>query len=176
MSLRAAVPAIVVAALIFLFWRGLQMDPGQIPSPFIGKPAPAFDLEDLRDPGKRVLLGDLSGQAFVLNVWGTWCPGCRQEHMTLMRIGREGLVPLVGMNWRDERQAALAYLQQSGDPFSVIGRDEDGSAAIDWGVYGAPETFLVDAGGIVVYKHIGPLDYGTWEREFVARIGKMRAQ
>lgn len=170
MSVRAALPALIVAVLIVMFYFGLQRNPGVIPSPFIGKPAPDFNLEDLRDPERRVRLADFKGQPFALNVWGTWCVGCRQEHTTLMRISRDAGLPLIGMNWRDERSAALSYLQQSGDPFNAIGRDESGAAAIDWGVYGAPETFLVDAGGTVVYKHIGPLDYATWQREFVGRV------
>ena len=176
MSLRAAVPAIFVVGLIVLFVRGLNMDPTRIPSPFIGKPAPEFDLEDLREPGKRVRLTDLVGAPFALNVWGTWSVGCRQEHTTLMRIRRDGRVPLVGMNWRDEREAALAYLARDGDPFVAVGSDIDGAAAIDWGVYGAPETFLVDASGTVVYKHIGPLDYDTWQREFLERVDAMEGR
>ncbi len=175
MSVRTAVPAIIVLGLIVLFIRGLQHDPGAIPSPFIGKPAPAFDLEALRDPDARVRLADFAGRPFALNVWGTWCVGCRQEHATLMRIRRDNQIPLVGMNWRDERDIALAYLASEGDPFAAIGRDANGSAAIDWGVYGAPETFLVDAQGRVVHKHIGPLDYATWQEEFIGRLETMGA-
>jgi cytochrome c biogenesis protein CcmG/thiol:disulfide interchange protein DsbE len=167
---KALLPAAVVVVLIGLFWRGLQLDPGTIPSPFIGKKAPALDLPPLLADERRVVLADWLGRPFVVNVWGTWCRECYREHDTLLRIKAQGLIPIVGLNWRDERERAVAYLTQAGNPFAAVGFDPDGGAAIDWGVYGAPETFLVDASGTVIHKHIGPLDWATWERDFVARI------
>ena len=172
MSWKAALPAAFVVALVALFLRGLtsSQKQGEIRSPFIGKPAPTFDLESLHEPTARVALSQFRGRPFLVNVWGTWCVGCRQEHATLMRIKATGTVPIVGFNWRDERPAALSYLGQAGDPYAAVGYDPNGAAAIDWGVYGAPETFLVDASGTVVHKFIGPLDWSSWQNEFVARL------
>jgi cytochrome c biogenesis protein CcmG/thiol:disulfide interchange protein DsbE len=106
----------------------------------------------------------------VLNVWGTWCAGCRDEHETLLAISRQNAVPLVGLNWRDESEAAKSWLVQLGNPYSVVAVDSAGRTAIDFGVYGAPETFLIDAGGIVQYRHVGPMTADVWEREFLARL------
>lgn len=170
MSLRSALPAIVVALLIALFYGGLKLDPRVIDSPFIGKPAPQFNMEDLFDPAARVASESWAGQAYVLNVWGTWCPECYREHETLLRIQAQSKIPLVGLNWRDERARAQQYLQQSGNPFARVGFDPDGRNAIDWGVYGAPETFLISASGEVLHKHTGALDWATWQRDFVARV------
>ncbi|MFK7888653.1 MAG: DsbE family thiol:disulfide interchange protein [Gammaproteobacteria bacterium] len=171
MTLRSALPALLVLALIVLFYGGLKLgDPGRLDSPFIGKPAPRFDMPDLFDSRARVSIDRFAGQPFVLNVWGTWCPECYREHDTLLRIAEQGLVPLVGLNWRDERAKAVAYLQQAGNPFAQVGSDPDGRNAIDWGVYGAPETFLIDASGTVIHKHIGALDWATWQNDFLARL------
>lgn len=171
MTWRSALPALVVLALIVLFYRGLQLgDPGRLASPFIGKPAPRFDMPSLFDATERVVIDRFAGQPFVLNVWGTWCPECYREHETLLRIAEQGTVPLVGLNWRDERGKAVAYLQQAGNPFTMVGSDPDGRNAIDWGVYGAPETFLIDASGTVIHKHIGALDWATWEEDFLGRL------
>ncbi len=170
MSLRSALPALIVLILIVLFWGGLKMDPSKIESPFIGKPAPRFDMDDLFDAEQRVEIGDWAGKPFVLNVWGTWCPECYREHDTLLRIARQGRIPLIGLNWRDERDRAQAYLSKAGNPFVRVGFDPDGRNAIDWGVYGAPETFLIDASGTVLHKHIGALNWATWESDFLGRL------
>lgn len=170
MTLRSALPALIVLALIVLFWGGLKLDPRKIDSPYIGKTAPRFDMEDLFAPDERVVIDQWTGKPFVLNVWGTWCPECYREHDTLLRIKAEGRIPVVGLNWRDERGKAQQYLAQSGNPFDRVGFDPDGRNAIDWGVYGAPETFLVDERGVVVHKHIGALDWATWQRDFIARL------
>lgn len=170
MSWRTLVPVAVAIGLIILLGRGLQLTPGKIPSPFIGKPAPDFDLPSLHAPEVRVTRADWLGRPFVVNVWGTWCPECYREHATLLRIKQEGRIPLVGINWRDDRASAMRYLQEAGDPFAAVGFDPQGDAAIDWGVYGAPETFLVDAGGVVIYKHFGAIDWDIWQTEFVQRV------
>jgi cytochrome c biogenesis protein CcmG/thiol:disulfide interchange protein DsbE len=167
---RFLVPAIAFAALIGFFVVGLQRDPGQIPSPLIGKPAPAFALESLGDPSWKVGSGDFAGRPWLLNVWATWCAGCRDEHEALLAIARENAVPIMGLNWVDDRALALRWLEQLGNPYVAVAYDPEGRTAIDWGVYGAPETFLIDAGGRVVKKHIGPLTLETWRRDFVPLI------
>jgi cytochrome c biogenesis protein CcmG/thiol:disulfide interchange protein DsbE len=112
----------------------------------------------------------------VLNVWGTWCVGCRQEHGALLEIAQRGEVPIVGINWKDDREQALRWLRELGNPYVVNGSDDEGRVAIDWGVYGAPETFLVDGTGKVIFKHIAPLTVEIWERDFVPRIRQAGGQ
>ncbi len=164
---RFLLPAIAFASLIGFFVVGLHRDPGAIPSPFIGKPAPAFSLESLGDPGWKVGTADFAGRPWLLNVWATWCAGCRDEHPVLLAIARENRAPLVGLNWRDDRTLALGWLAQLGNPYVSVAFDPEGRTAIDWGVYGAPETFLIDAEGRVTKKHVGPLTMEVWQREFL---------
>lgn len=158
---------IVFAILVGFFVFGLQQDPGRLPSPLVGKPAPAFSLESLGDPAWKVGSADFAGRPWLLNVWATWCVGCREEHEALMAIARARQVPMVGLNWRDDRALALRWLAQLGNPYVAVAYDPQGRTAIDWGVYGAPETFLIDADGNVVQKHVGPLSMAIWERDFV---------
>jgi len=164
---RFLVPAIAFAVLVGFFIVGLKLDPGEIPSPFIGKPAPAFAVESLAEPGRKTGTADFAGKPWVLNVWATWCGGCRQEHGTLLAIARQNRVPIVGLNWRDDRVLAMRWLVELGNPYVDVAFDPEGHVAIDWGVYGAPETFLMDANGRVVKKHIGALTPAVWEREFL---------
>jgi len=166
-SLRFLVPAVVFAALVGFFIVGLQRDPSEIRSPLIGKPAPAFALESLGDPSVRVGSADFPGRPWLLNVWATWCGGCRQEHETLLAIAHENRVPLMGLNWRDERPLALQWLAQLGNPYVSVAFDPVGRTAIDWGVYGAPETFLIGADGKVLHKRIGVMTLEIWRNEFL---------
>jgi cytochrome c biogenesis protein CcmG/thiol:disulfide interchange protein DsbE len=163
---RFLLPAIAFAVLVGFFVVGLQRDPGNIPSPLIGKAAPAFSLESLGDPAWKVGTADFTGRPWLLNVWATWCGGCRDEHATLLAIARENRLPIVGLNWRDDRALALGWLTQLGNPYVSVAYDPEGRTAIDWGVYGAPETFLIDGEGRVVRKHVGPLTMDIWRRDF----------
>ena len=182
MKLRFLVPAAIFAVLIatfgFMLYRtgSGDYDPKIIESPLLGKPAPAFRLQTVEDPTKYVATTDFAGQVYVLNVWGTWCVGCRQEHPALLAIAKQGLVPIVGLDTKDELANAQRWLSMLGNPYVATAWDFDGRAAIDWGVYGAPETFLVDAKGIVIYKYIGPLSVQAWESEFVPRILRARGE
>jgi len=160
----------VVTLVVFLAVGLLRGDPRALPSPFIGKPAPTFELPTLEDPDMTIGSADLSGKFTLVNVWATWCGGCRTEHPFLLELAANNTIPIYGINWRDQRGEAMRWLQNLGDPYVASGFDADGRVGIDWGVYGAPETFLVDANGIVVYKHLGPLDRQSWEKEFVPRI------
>jgi cytochrome c biogenesis protein CcmG/thiol:disulfide interchange protein DsbE len=169
-SLRYLFPALGFAILVGFFVVGLHRDPGSIPSPLIGKPAPAFTLESLGDPSWKLSPSDFHGRPWVLNVWATWCVGCRQEHETLVAIARENRVPIMGLDWRDDRALALRWLAQLGNPYASVAYDPEGRTAIDWGVYGAPETFLIDASGRIVWKHVGPLTMEAWERDFLPRL------
>ena len=167
---RYLIPIIAFALLVVVFRVGLDRDPTFVPSPLIGKPAPAFDLPRLGEPDIRLTDSDLRGRVRLVNVWATWCGGCRQEHDTLLQIARLGVVPIIGLNWKDDEQLAQQWLEQLGNPYVATGFDGDGRVAIDWGVYGAPETFLIDANGVVLYKHIAPLNMDTFKSEFMPRI------
>ncbi len=171
---RFLIPIVLFGILVVVFSIGLNLDPSFVPSPLIGKPVPSFSLARLNYPDQLVSDADLRGQVSLLNVWATWCVGCRQEHETLNQIAGLGDVPIYGLNWKDDAEQASAWLARLGDPYVASGFDEDGKVAIDWGVYGAPETFLVDADGIILYRHISPLTMEIWQSEFVPRIKKAR--
>jgi cytochrome c biogenesis protein CcmG, thiol:disulfide interchange protein DsbE len=176
MKLRFLLPVILFGLLFATFAFMLHRtenegyDPKIIQSPLLGKPAPTFRLQQVEDPTKFVDTRDFAGQVYVLNAWGTWCGGCRQEHPALLAIARQQLIPIVGLDTKDELANAQSWLTQLGNPYVATAFDPDGRAAIDWGVYGAPESFLVDAKGIVIYKYIGPLSLPVWQQEFVPRI------
>lgn len=143
-----------------------------IASALIGKPAPEVSLPDVLDPDKTVTLSQFKGQWTLVNVWGTWCVECRAEHSVLLDIQREGRVKLFGLDYKEEDpRAPLQWLQQLGNPYDAVGADVEGRAAIDFGVYGAPESFLVDPSGIVVKKQVGPLSSEGWKRDFVPLMG-----
>jgi len=168
---RYVLPLVAVAALLVFLVMGLRHgDPRALPSPFIGKPAPEFELPTLKDPTVRIGSKDLAGNYALVNVWATWCVMCRQEHPFLLELARQKAIPIYGINWRDSRPEAMRWLDQLGDPYIASAYDEDGNVGIDWGVYGAPETFLIDPDGTVLYKHLGPLDPIVWQQEFVARM------
>lgn len=155
--LRFAVIGVVFALFIGLFWVGLGLNPRELPSPLIGKPAPEFRVPELFDPSRELSNTDLKDKVSVVNVWASWCTSCRAEHRYLLALRNQG-VRLVGLNYKDERNAAFGYLNAGGNPYEVIGYDEDGAAGIEWGVYGTPETFVIDRQGVVRYKHVGPLN------------------
>jgi cytochrome c biogenesis protein CcmG/thiol:disulfide interchange protein DsbE len=169
-ALRYLIPIALFGALAVFFYIGLGKNPGQIPSPLLDKPAPEFTLPSAEDPRRQVSSADFAGRPYVLNVWATWCVGCRQEHDTLLAIARTGAAPMVGLAWKDERSLILRWLEQLGNPYAAVAFDPEGRVAIDWGVYGAPETFLVGADGRVLYKHVAPMTLAVWEREFLPRI------
>jgi len=142
-----------------------EYNPRDIPTEFIGRAAPAINVPDLYNESEIVKTSDMQGKVWLFNVWGTWCPECWREHQYLMELSRSG-VPIVGLNWRDERPEAKAMITKMGNPFIKIGYDPDSSVAIDWGVYGAPETFVINAQGVVVEKHAGGVTPVVWESKF----------
>jgi cytochrome c biogenesis protein CcmG/thiol:disulfide interchange protein DsbE len=173
---KFVLPVAAFVALVVLFAFGLnpKRDIHALPSPLIGKPAPLFNLGDVLDPAHIVSNAALKGQVYVLNVWGTWCGACREEHEALLAIARGRVVPIIGLDYMDEREKAKQWLTQLGNPYQAVAFDTDGRTAIDWGVYGAPETFLVDGQGRVVYKFISPMTAEVWEHEFLPRIQAAR--
>ena len=168
---RFLVPLVLVLGLIVFLVMGLRHgDPRALPSPFIGKPAPRFELPTLKNPEVTIGSEDMDGDYALVNVWATWCVMCRAEHPFLLNLAARGEIPIYGINWRDSRPDAIRWLDELGDPYLASAFDVDGRVGIDWGVYGAPETFLVAPEGTVIYKHLGPLDEAIWQREFVARM------
>lgn len=171
---RFAIPLVGVLILIPILILGLQRDPSVLPSQYIGKPAPVFSLPTLEDPSQNFSNEDLQGRISLVNFWATWCGGCRTEHGFLMALARSNTIPIYAVDTRDKRPDAINWLEQLGNPYVMSGFDEDGRVAIDWGVYGAPETFLIDADGNVVYRFIGPLSRGAWAQEFEPRIAELK--
>lgn len=164
-------PLIIFALLVVLLAVGLTMDPRLVPSPLIGKAAPAFELPLLNKEGV-FSSEDLKGKITLLNVWASWCYACRQEHETVKELARSGMY-VVGFNYKDKKQDAQQWLTQLGNPYRVVVADEDGRAAIDWGVYGAPETFLIDKDGVIRHKVIGPVSDQQNFDELMAAIKKI---
>ena len=144
-------------ALAAVLFFGLFRDPREVPSPLIGKPVPAFTLAQLGNPSASFSPAEMKGKVWLLNVWASWCPNCKDEHPDLLELKRKGTVPIVGLNYKDKRELGLEVLKKTGDPFELSAFDPDGKAALDWGVYGAPETFLIDREGIIRAKHVGPI-------------------
>jgi len=161
--IKRLLPLVLFAALAVLLGVGVAMNSGKdtsaIPSPLIGKPAPTFSLPVLGEPDRLVASADLLGEPYLLNVWGSWCPGCQVEHPVINSLAESGRIKVVGYNYKDEPGEAQRWLQQFGNSYHLVIADEPGLAALDWGIYGAPETFLVDAQGIVRWKHIGPITH-----------------
>jgi cytochrome c biogenesis protein CcmG/thiol:disulfide interchange protein DsbE len=157
-SLRFLIPLALFAVLAAFLAKGLQLNPREVPSPLIGKPAPAFGLPTLADAGAVIKREDLLGKVWVLNVWASWCAPCREEHPLVVAFANRTGVPVYGLNYKDQRAAATQWLQQLGNPYVATLVDADGKAGIDWGVYGVPETFVIDKNGVIRLKHIGPLN------------------
>jgi len=175
MKLRILIPMMATLALLGLLFMGLGMNSRDLPSPLVGKPAPAFTLEALENPDTLLTEQDFIGDVALVNVWATWCSTCRAEKPLLMELARGG-VPIHAFNYRDEREAALRYLGVSGNPYRTIAFDPSGDAGIDWGVYATPETYVLDADGVIRYKRIGPLTRQLLLDEVLPLIERLRAE
>tara|TARA_B100000959_G_scaffold156338_1_gene163917 strand:+ start:21956 stop:22459 length:504 start_codon:yes stop_codon:yes gene_type:complete len=160
--------------LAILLWRGLYLDPKELPSVLIDKPMPAFALTTV--DGESATNADLPDQIFLLNIWGSYCLPCLIEHPTLMRLSEAGEIPVVGVNYSDRQDLALDWLDDNGNPFAFSILDESGRFGIDLGVYGAPETYLVDADGVIRFRHVSVLDETVWAQEFVPAIAELKAE
>lgn len=154
---RFLIPLVLFASLLVLLALGLRRDPDTLPSPLINKPAPAFQLPQLHEPAKSFSPQEMRGKVWLLNVWASWCVSCREEHPLLLELARSRAVPLYGFNYKDQRNDAIAWLDELGDPYLLSAVDLDGRVGIDYGVYGAPETYLIDREGVIRFKHVGPL-------------------
>lgn len=161
-----------IALGVFLF-SGLNKDPRVVPSPLIGKPAPQYALPSLHAPAQVVSAVAMRGKPYLLNVFASWCVACREEHETLSAFAKTGAIPVIGLDWKDPHEDALRWLGMFGDPYRDIAVDADGRVAIDFGVYGAPESFLIDSNGTIVHKVIGPLTPEIIETELKPRIAAL---
>lgn len=167
---RFLIPLAVFLALVGFLAVGLQRDPRAVPSPFIGKPAPAFSVPQLDNPGATGSPAHMRGKVWLLNVWASWCAACQAEHPVLLEFKRSSGVPIVGLNYKDMRPEATAWLARHGNPYTWSAFDHDGRAGLDYGVYGVPETFLIDQHGIIRFKHVGPLTRQILEQQVLPMI------
>ena len=174
-ALRYVVPLAIFVILVAFLGAGLTRDPREVPSPLVGKPAPAFELERLHEAGKRLAVADMKGQVWLLNVWASWCVSCRVEHPLLMELAKDPSVRVLGFNYKDKAENARRFLGAFGNPFSAVGADETGRTAIEFGVYGVPETFVIGRDGTIRHKHVGPLTPETLPG-FMAEVRKAAAR
>jgi len=175
-SLKFLIPLLIFGGIAVFLYRGLSIDPREIPSPLIGKPLPAFDLPRLDAPGERITQKEIMGKVALLNVWATWCVSCRAEHDVLLHLARSGKVPIYGLDWKDDEAGANEWLKRLGNPYVAVAFDKVGRTAIDLGVYGAPETFLIDKKGMIRHKIAGPLSPQLIEEELMPLIRKLNQE
>ena len=170
---RYLIPLGIFLVLVVFLGIGLGLNPREVPSPLVGKPAPAFRLAELHGNGKVRGKEDMLGQVWLLNVWASWCVSCRDEHPVLVEFAKRNVVPIYGLNYKDQRDDARGWLQQLGDPYTVSLSDSDGRTGIDWGVYGVPETFVIDKQGVIRFKHVGPLTAAVVQTRIVPLLKEL---
>ena len=173
-SLTLMLPLLTFVAIALFLAIGLKRDPREVPSPLIGKPVPAFSLPPVRGRSLGLASTDLKGEVALVNVFASWCVACRTEHSLLMQIQHQGIVPVHGLNYKDQPDDAARWLDEMGDPYTRTGADRDGRVAIDWGVYGVPETFVIDREGRIAYKVIGPISPAVWNETLLPLIQKLQ--
>jgi cytochrome c biogenesis protein CcmG/thiol:disulfide interchange protein DsbE len=172
--MKRLIPFAIFIILAGFLAIGLQLNPREVPSPLIGRPAPAFTLPLLSDPAKTLSPADLRGQVWLLNVWASWCASCRQEHDILLDLARRGVAPVYGLDYKDQPDAARAWLARLGNPYTAVIVDADGRTGIDYGVYGVPETYVIDKQGIIRHKHTGPLTAQSVKEKILPLIGELQ--
>ena len=173
---RYLIPLVVFLGLAAFLLIGLGKDPHEVPSPLINKPAPTFALPQLNDASKTFSAQEMRGKVWVLNVWASWCVSCADEHPLLIEYARSEAVPIYGLNWKDKPEDALAWLKENGNPYVLSVSDLDGKVAIDYGVYGAPETYLIDRNGVIRLKQVGPVTPEIWEKSFLPLVQELNRQ
>ena len=171
---RFLIPLAIFFVLVLLLAVGLRLNPREVPSPLIDKPAPAFTLPRLDDPQQHFSRKDMLGKVWMLNVWASWCVSCREEHPVLVGLSKKNIVPIYGLNYKDERKDALAWLGRLGNPYTVSIMDADGRIGIDYGVYGVPETYVIDKQGVIRYKQIGPVTPEVLDAKIIPLVRKLQ--
>jgi cytochrome c biogenesis protein CcmG/thiol:disulfide interchange protein DsbE len=175
-EMKYLIPLVLFFVLVVFLAIGLRRDPHEVPSPLINKAAPTFRLPQLKDPSKTFSAEDMRGKVWVLNVWASWCISCRDEHPLLIEYAKTKAVPIYGLNWKDPREDALAWLDELGDPYVLSVSDLDGRIAIDYGVYGAPETYLIDQNGTIRFKQIGAVTPDVWANKILPLVQELNRQ
>ena len=174
MKVKFLLPLALFAVLVGFLLVGLKRDPHQVPSPLVNRPAPAFQVPQLIAAQQPFSPADMKGQVWMLNVWASWCVACRVEHPLLVDLARSQAVPLIGLDYKDKRMDALTFLQRHGDPYRLSAFDADGRVGIDYGVYGVPETFVIDKQGVIRHKHIGPITSEALEKTILPLIAQLK--
>jgi len=169
-------PFLAFVVLAIFLYIGLGLNPHEVPSPLINKPAPAFTLPQLHDTSKRFSAQDMKGQVWLLNVWASWCVSCREEHPVLMSLARQNIVPILGLDYKDKNEDGEAWLRNGGDPYTLVATDADGRVGIDYGVYGVPETYLIDKQGVIRYKQIGAITHENLQQKILPLIAELQAK
>jgi cytochrome c biogenesis protein CcmG/thiol:disulfide interchange protein DsbE len=172
--IRYLIPLALFVVLVIFLGVGLQLNPREVPSPLIDKPAPSFQLTQLQQPERPLAQKDLLGQVWLLNVWASWCVSCREEHPVLLELAKTNAVPIYGLNYKDQRDDALKWLAQFGNPYTLSIADNDGRVGIDYGVYGVPETFVIDKAGVIRYKQIGPVTPQALKDKILPLVRKLQ--
>ena len=174
--LKFIIPLVLFVVLAVFLALGLNLNPRDIPSPFIGKPAPVFSAPKLTAPAEKLSTSDLKGRVWLFNVWASWCVSCREEHPVLNELAKQHTVEIIGLNYKDELDEAKKWLDTLGNPYNVSIMDQDGRIGIDWGVYGVPETFVIDKKGVIRFKYTGPITMEAWQQKLFPLITKLQAE
>lgn len=174
MKAKFLIPLILFVILVGFLAVGLSRDPQEIPSPLIGKQAPAFELPQLGDPQKTFSPESMKGTPWILNVWASWCVACREEHPVLVELGKQDVAPIIGLDYKDKRDDALAMLARQGNPYLLSAFDANGRVGIDYGVYGVPETYIIDKAGVIRFKHIGPITMELLNKKIIPLLGELK--
>jgi cytochrome c biogenesis protein CcmG/thiol:disulfide interchange protein DsbE len=174
MKAKFVIPLLLFVVLVGFLAVGLNRDPQEIPSPLIGKQAPAFELPQLADPQKTFSPESMKGQPWILNVWASWCVACREEHPVLVELGKLGVAPIIGLDYKDKREDALTMLARQGNPYLFSAFDANGRVGIDYGVYGVPETYVIDKAGVIRFKHIGPITMELLNKRIIPLLGELK--
>ena len=173
-TLRYLLPLGLFLVLVGFLWTGLSRDPREVPSPLVNQAAPAFVLARLDDPAKKLRPADMKGQVWLLNVWASWCVSCRVEHPLLVALAKSNVVPVIGLNYKDTTELGRAWLAENGDPYKMSVVDADGRVGIDWGVYGVPETFVIDKSGVIRFKQIGPITPESLQQKILPLVRELQ--
>jgi cytochrome c biogenesis protein CcmG/thiol:disulfide interchange protein DsbE len=174
MKAKFLIPLLLFAILVVFLAVGLNRDPHEVPSPLIGKQAPAFELPQLADPQKNFSPESMKGKPWILNVWASWCVACREEHPVLVELGKLQVAPIIGLDYKDKRDDAMAMLARQGNPYSLSAFDANGRVGIDYGVYGVPETYVIDKAGVIRFKHIGPITMELLNKKIIPLLGELK--
>ena len=172
--MRFILPLVIFLVLSAFLYKGLHLDPHEVPSPLIDKPAPAFNLPQLQETNKSFSPADMKGKVWLLNAWSSWCVSCKEEHPVLMDLAQKNIVPIYGLDYKDKREDALRQLSQGGNPYVLSVMDREGRTGIDYGVYGVPETYVIDKQGIIRYKQIGPVNYQNLRETILPLVAELQ--